>query len=141
MPVLAFALQERAQINIWRNRLDAMGLATGPWLRAFKDAILRNDPDETPIEAPALRAAESETRVFPLGVLKQDIMQVTAAARSPMWWTLASPKATWKRSFRWRRMPTFCSSSRRSWTSMRSGRPSGAISPPGRRACWPVSPG
>lgn len=81
MPVLAFALQERAQINIWRNRLDAMGLATGPWLRVFKDAILRAEPDETPIVALCVPGGESETRVFPLGVLKNEIMQVTAGRK------------------------------------------------------------
>jgi ribonuclease Z len=35
--VLAFALEERAQINVWRNKVEAMGLSIGPWLRAFKE--------------------------------------------------------------------------------------------------------
>ena len=40
IPVLAFALEERARINIWRNKVEAMGLAVGPWLGTFKEAIL-----------------------------------------------------------------------------------------------------
>jgi hypothetical protein len=36
--VLAFALEERAHINVWRNKVEAMGLSIGPWLRAFKQA-------------------------------------------------------------------------------------------------------
>jgi ribonuclease Z len=50
IPTLAFALQERAHINVWRTKLEAAGLAVGPWLNAFKAALLRGDPDETPIE-------------------------------------------------------------------------------------------
>src|SRR5262245_48856170 len=41
IPVLAFALEERAHINIWRNELDRLGLSVGSWLRGFKEAILR----------------------------------------------------------------------------------------------------
>ena len=31
--VLAFVLEERAHINVWRNKVEAMGLSIGPWLR------------------------------------------------------------------------------------------------------------
>jgi ribonuclease Z len=81
IPSLAFALEERAQINIWRNKLDAMGLATGAWLRSFKEAILRNDPDDTPIEALCAPGGEEERRTFPLGLLRKEIMQVTSGRK------------------------------------------------------------
>ena len=32
IPCLAFALQERFHVNVWKNRLHARGLPTGPWL-------------------------------------------------------------------------------------------------------------
>jgi ribonuclease Z len=48
--VLAFALEERAHINVLRNKVEAMGLLIGPWLRAFKQATLRGAPDDTLIE-------------------------------------------------------------------------------------------
>jgi hypothetical protein len=33
-------VQERARINIWRSRVETMGLVVGPWLNTFKEAIL-----------------------------------------------------------------------------------------------------
>lgn len=77
LPVLAFALEERARINIWRSRVEAMGLSVGPWLRAFKDAILRGAADTTPI--PVRWAANDPTRPqeLPLGRLASNIMKVT----------------------------------------------------------------
>ena len=50
IPALAFALEERVHINIWRNKVEAMGLTVGSWLGTFKEAILRGCPEETPIE-------------------------------------------------------------------------------------------
>jgi ribonuclease Z len=80
MPVLGFVLQERAHINIWRNRLDSLGLAVGPWLRAFKEAVVRGTPDDTPITvAWAEEAAGPST--LPLGRLKREIMGVTAGRK------------------------------------------------------------
>ncbi len=79
LPVLAFALEERAQINVWRNRVDALGLAVGPWLRGFKQAILDNAPDDAPIPV-AWRAGEGPP-TLPLGALKAEIMQITAGRK------------------------------------------------------------
>jgi ribonuclease Z len=50
MPVLAFAIDEKAQVRVAVDRIAAMGLATGPWLRALKRAVLAGAADETPIE-------------------------------------------------------------------------------------------
>jgi ribonuclease Z len=49
IPCLAFALEEKQHVNIWKNRLDEIGLATGPWLRELRAACRRGDPDDTPI--------------------------------------------------------------------------------------------
>jgi len=80
IPVLGFALQERAHINIWRNRLDGLGLAVGPWLRAFKDAIVRGDPEDTPISV-AWSQETGGPGSLPLGQLKREIMRVTAGRK------------------------------------------------------------
>ena len=48
--VLAFAIEEAMHVNVWKNRLAAMGLPTGPWLREARRAILTGAPDDTPIE-------------------------------------------------------------------------------------------
>ena len=81
IPVLAFALEERAHINIWRNKVEAMGLAVGPWLGAFKEAILRGSPDEMPIEVTWANPRAQRPRSLALGELKKEIMRVTSGRK------------------------------------------------------------
>lgn len=50
MPVLAFAIEETAQVRIASDRIAAMGLTTGPWLAALKHAVLTGAPHDTPID-------------------------------------------------------------------------------------------
>jgi ribonuclease Z len=79
--VLAFALEERAHINVWRNKVEDLGLSIGPWLRAFKEATLRGAPDDTLIEV-AWRDRPSEKAAFlSLGLLKKEIMKITSGRR------------------------------------------------------------
>lgn len=49
MPCLAFSLEEKAAVRVAPDRLAAMGLTTGAWLRALKHAVLTNAPGDTPI--------------------------------------------------------------------------------------------
>ncbi len=77
VPVLAFALEERMQINVWRNKVEALGLVVGPWLRAFKDAILRGAADDAPIAVSWRDSAAGNPPTLPLGRLKQEIMRAT----------------------------------------------------------------
>jgi ribonuclease Z len=63
-PCLAFAIQETAHVNVWKNRLSERGLPVGPWLRAFKRALLEGMPDDFPIEVGSI----GETA--PLGALR-----------------------------------------------------------------------
>jgi len=81
IPVFAFALEERAHINIWRNKLEAMGLTVGPWLGTFKERILRGSSEETPIEVTWANAGEQRPRSLPLGVLKKEIMRITSGRK------------------------------------------------------------
>jgi ribonuclease Z len=80
IPVLAFALEERARINIWRSELDRRGLAVGPWLRTFKDAILRGEKDDTLVRV-AWSGASRGPEALPLGELKKQIMRMTAGRK------------------------------------------------------------
>lgn len=73
VPCLAFALEEKTRVNIKKNVLEEMGLATGPWLLDLKRRILRNDPDDTPIRAPSAVGG----KVFPLGVLRDRVAKLT----------------------------------------------------------------
>jgi ribonuclease Z len=81
LQVLAFALEERAHINIWRNRLDAMGLAVGPWLRTFKDATLRGVDDAAPIKVSWNDSAGEKPDALPFGLLKKKIMKISSGRK------------------------------------------------------------
>ena len=50
-PCLGFAIEEGMHINVWKNRLLAMGLQTGPWLKEMKRAVLAGRPDDEPVLA------------------------------------------------------------------------------------------
>lgn len=89
-PCLAFALEETAHVNIWKTRLDELGLPVGPWLRDLKQAVVEGQPDETPISIHE-GAGDAVARTLPLGDLRglvalspgQKIGYVTDAADTP----------------------------------------------------------
>jgi ribonuclease Z len=51
---LGFALEEKAHVNVWKNRLAEMGLAVGPWLNEAKRAVAEGLPDDTEIHGRTL---------------------------------------------------------------------------------------
>lgn len=67
-PCLAFALQERAHVNIWKNRLADLELPVGPWLRDFKRAIIDGLPDDHMIDIPG--SEQLAGHAVPLGALR-----------------------------------------------------------------------
>jgi ribonuclease Z len=81
VPVLAFAVQERAHVNIWRNKAEAMGLAIGPWLGAFKEAVIRGAPDDAQIEVSWRESPAGAPATLPLGELRLSIMRMGAGGK------------------------------------------------------------
>lgn len=81
LPVLAFALEERAQINVWRNKVEAMGLVVGPWLRNFKAATLQGANDVTLIPVTWRDGGDDRPAALPLSFLKKEIMQITSGRK------------------------------------------------------------
>lgn len=73
-PCLGFAVEEAAHVNVWRTRLDARGLPTGPWLAALKAAVLAGAPDTALIPQPA------GAPPLPLSALR-DLVEVTPGER------------------------------------------------------------
>jgi len=73
-PCLAFALEEAAHVNIWKNRLFARGLPVGAWLRELKRAVVEDRPDDYPIAVPLTEEATCGT--MRLGELR-DVLTVT----------------------------------------------------------------
>jgi ribonuclease Z len=74
-PCLAFAIEEAAHVNIWKNRLAELGLPVGPWLRELKQAVIENRPDDHRIPISA-RPTSSDVREMPLGALR-DVLTTT----------------------------------------------------------------
>jgi len=71
IPCLAYALHENAHVNIWKNRVQELGLPLGAWLRELKHAVLRNDADDTPIQVTWQEQGVQQLLVLKLGELKQ----------------------------------------------------------------------
>ena len=69
-PSLAFAIEEVAHVNVWKNRLRELGLPVGPWLRALKRAVLEDRPDDHPI---SIGAAGTPDIVLPLRQLRDAV--------------------------------------------------------------------
>lgn len=73
---LAFVLEEKVHVNIMKNRLLELGLATGPWLAELKQAIARGEADDELFRVWWLGESGVAERRFPLGELKNMILQI-----------------------------------------------------------------
>src|SRR5262249_18646966 len=69
IPVLGFALEEAAHVNVWKTRLIERQLPVGPWLSALKRAVVEERPDDFPIVVAGARGGEPP-RELPLGALR-----------------------------------------------------------------------
>jgi ribonuclease Z len=73
-PSLAFALQEKEHVNVWRTEIDRLGLAVGPWLRDLKEAVHRDLPEDTLM---AVTRSDGTPDRLPLGLLRARILSLT----------------------------------------------------------------
>jgi ribonuclease Z len=74
-PCLGFAIEEPAHLNVWKARLEKLGLSVGPWLRDLKHAVIENRPDDFPLRIRSSMAGSPE-QDLPLGKLR-DVLTVT----------------------------------------------------------------
>jgi len=74
IPSLAFALQERRRVNVWRDALERMGLSVGPWLNEAKRAVRRGDPDDSVVVV-------DPAKTVTLGELRREALQVARGQR------------------------------------------------------------
>ncbi len=50
VPCLSYVIEEKAHVNVAKDRLAAVGVSAGPWLRELKHAVLTGAPGATPIQ-------------------------------------------------------------------------------------------
>jgi ribonuclease Z len=74
IPCLGFAIKERFHVNINKDRLAALGLATGPWLTDFKQALYDGRDSESEFE---VKAGGGLTQRFRLAKLAEQIALIT----------------------------------------------------------------
>ena len=75
-PCLGFALEEPVHVNVWKARLNAMGLEVGKWLRDLKQAVVSDLPSTTPITALLRTGTRKVPIVLPLGELRHAVETV-----------------------------------------------------------------
>ncbi len=75
IPSLAFAFEEHTHINVWKNRLDELGLPTGPWLTNLKDQVRAGAPDDTPIRVHWRTRNGARDTLITLGELKARVLE------------------------------------------------------------------
>ncbi len=76
-PCLAFRFEEKTRINIKKNVLREMGLATGAWLQELKSRIVEGGPDDLPVLVWWRGPAGREETTVPLGILREKAVKIT----------------------------------------------------------------
>lgn len=76
IPCLAFALEEKFHVNVWKSGLEELGLPTGPWLRDLKSAVARGEPDDMPVPVSWREDGTTRERVVSLGDLREKVLRV-----------------------------------------------------------------
>jgi ribonuclease Z len=81
MPCLAYLVQEKARVNVAKDRLAALGVSTGAWLRDLKHAVLTGASDATPIRV-HWRDRDGEHEITrSVGELRPVVLEVVAGQR------------------------------------------------------------
>jgi len=81
MPVLAFALEEKERVRVAPDRLRALGLSTGAWLRDLKRAVLEGAAPDTPIALRWRDRAGEHAAVRTVGELSPVVFDVVPGRR------------------------------------------------------------
>jgi ribonuclease Z len=60
---------------VWKNRLDELGLPTGPWLTELKEQVRAGAPDETLIKVHWRTRSGARDELIALGELKAKVLE------------------------------------------------------------------
>jgi ribonuclease Z len=81
IPCLAYAIEEKAHVKVAKDRLAALGLTTGPWLRELKHAVLTGAPASTPIAVQWRDRQGEHAMTRSVGELRHLILDVVPGRR------------------------------------------------------------
>jgi ribonuclease Z len=81
LPSYAFAFEEHTHLNVWKNRLDELGLPTGPWLTELKRRVRAGEPDDATIEVRWRTRDGSRSERFSLGELRSRVLESVPGQR------------------------------------------------------------
>lgn len=81
IPCLAYAMEEKAHVNVAGDRVRELGVTPGPWLRELKHAILAGAPDDAPIELRWRDAQGAHEERRTVGGLKHVVLDVVPGRR------------------------------------------------------------
>lgn len=81
IPSLAFRFDEKTHINVWKNRLEELGLPTGRWLTELKRLVRERAPKETPVRVHWRTRDGAREEVFPLGILEERVLEFVPGER------------------------------------------------------------
>jgi ribonuclease Z len=81
VPCLAYAVEEKAHVNVAKDRLDALGVSTGAWLRELKHAVLCDAPETTTIDVRWRDRNGDHAMTRTVGELRHLILDVTPGQR------------------------------------------------------------
>jgi len=81
LPSLAFSFEEHTHINVWKNRLDELGLPTGPWLTELKRKVREGASGGTPIRVQWRTRDGSREETFALGDLRDRVLEFVDGQR------------------------------------------------------------
>ncbi len=76
IPSLGFALEERRHVNVWKNRLQELGLPTGPWLGQLKQAVLNGAPEDQAVRIEWRDGQGVHRRELSLGTLRAEVLRI-----------------------------------------------------------------
>jgi ribonuclease Z len=76
IPCLGFALEEKLHMNVWKNRLQELGLPTGPWLKELKHLVRRQAPDNSALRVHWRDHRGEHERAFTVGQLRGDVLRI-----------------------------------------------------------------
>jgi ribonuclease Z len=82
IPCLAFAIEEKAYVNVAKDRLEALGVATGAWPRDLKHAVLSGAAEDTPIELAWRARAGDHATTRSVGELRHLILDVARGQKT-----------------------------------------------------------